>query len=200
MYSDACPYRFTFSATGVVRINSFEGELIERIGRIETAFTKRLARIEDQLSAGETLFGVFSDGMWLHKERLLRELGFSAARRAFDEFQSRIRADKTLRFPHRKILDVLMDQYDHAGGRFKWINFSRLVQDSRVGKNAAKSYLSTLERNGWIDVRSDGYRKWFRMRHACAEPDTEWRNGRGPNRRKAKLLCPDDVRSSLGMD
>ena len=76
----------------------------------------------------------------------------------------RVRVDKELHHPHRKILDFLIGEYDPANKRFGESHFSRLVKEARLGKNMAKQYLSLLERKGYIEQRTDGYRKYFKIR------------------------------------
>ncbi len=68
-----------------------------------------------------------------------------------------------LQYPHRKILDFLTGEYDPANKRFKESHFSRLVKEARLGKNMAKEYLGLLERKGYIERRTDGYRKYFKI-------------------------------------
>jgi len=75
-----------------------------------------------------------------------------------------IRQDKSLRYPHRKILDFLIEQYDYQKGKFREIHFSRIVKECRLGKNKAKEYLDYLAEKGLIDSRSDGYRKFYGVR------------------------------------
>jgi len=75
-----------------------------------------------------------------------------------------LRHDKDLRYPHLKILDFLDGEFDSTKNEFKEVHFSKLVKESRVGKNMAKSYLSLLEQKGYIQKRSDGYRIFFKLR------------------------------------
>ena len=59
--------------------------------------------------------------------------------------------------------DFLLGQYDPAKKRFTESHFSRLVKEARVSKNMTKEYLGLLERKGYIEQRTDGYRQYFRI-------------------------------------
>jgi len=78
-------------------------------------------------------------------------------------FTEKIRNDKDLRFPHRKILEFLLGQYDFEKKEWREVNFSRIVREARIGKNKAKSYLTLLETKGYVEKREDGYKKWWRV-------------------------------------
>ena len=78
-----------------------------------------------------------------------------------NEWSAKIRADSELRYPHRKLLDVLLLEFDATEGAFQGIHFSRLVKSARVGKNMAKRYLTLLEARGYVQKRSDGYRVFY---------------------------------------
>jgi predicted transcriptional regulator len=75
----------------------------------------------------------------------------------------RMRIDKMLRHPHRKILDFLSGLYDELGNEFKEAHYSELVKQCRLGKNMASSYLRFLDDKGYISRRNDGYRVWYRV-------------------------------------
>ena len=110
------------------------------------------------------MFGIFDNGVRVYTENLLKEAGGSRSKQVLEHWRSRIRDDKDLRFPHRKILQALMEEYDFSTGEFRPVHFSRLVREARVGKNMAKSYLSLLQEKGIVAMHDDGYRKWFRIR------------------------------------
>ena len=54
------------------------------------------------------------------------------------------------------------------GDDFTEIHFSRLVREARIGENMAKSYLDLLLRKGYIEIRDDGYRKFYRIKTPSA--------------------------------
>ena len=72
-------------------------------------------------------------------------------------------ADQSLRYPHRKIVEYLLTQYDHQRQQYIEIHFSELVRKARLGKNFAKSYLLHLIKHNYIQSRNDGYRLFFRL-------------------------------------
>lgn len=125
--------------------------------RIEyVEFRSRLIRIEKRLTDGFRRLEGYSFQRY--------GVTLSAHDKMLSQWSARIRADKTLRFPHRKILDFLLGEYDSAKDEFNEIHFSRLVKASRVGKNMAKGYLAVLESKGYIDRRTDGYRVFYALR------------------------------------
>jgi predicted transcriptional regulator len=60
-------------------------------------------------------------------------------------------------YPHKKILDFLIEQYDYEKDNFKKVHFSKIVKECRIGKNKAKEYFDFLIKKGLIDTRTDGY-------------------------------------------
>jgi hypothetical protein len=111
----------------------------------------RLKRIERLLAEG--FRGLQSSG-----------LSASTHDKMLSQWSARIRADTSLGFPHRKVLDFLLEQHDPATGQFKDVHFSALVRAARIGKNMAKDYLALLEAKGYIRRRSDGYRVFYALR------------------------------------
>ena len=99
--------------------------------------------------------------MEAYRTRLLHENRFGRIRQ---ELLARISVDPDLRFPHRKLLDFLVGEYDYNKDQFEEVNFSRLVKECKVGKNKAQGYLSVLEQKGFVVRRDDGYRIFFRIR------------------------------------
>ena len=121
--------------------------------KIEYDIRTRLIRIEKHLVSGFRR---------LHSESVSAPP--TEHDRVLSQWSARIRADKVLGYPHRKILDVLLGEYDPGKEAFRPICFSKLVQAARVGKNMAKGYLTLLEARGYIDRRSDGYRVFYALR------------------------------------
>jgi hypothetical protein len=119
-----------------------------------------LGLISGRLAAAEPVLQLFADGLEAYRSRLLRENRLGRIR---SEILSGIAADPECGFPHRKIIDFLLSEYDFAKDDFREVHFSRLARQARVGKNRAQSYLSVLERKGFISRRSDGYRMFFRI-------------------------------------
>ena len=131
---------------------------MERISKIEASIAAGFRCLDEKLSKG--FFQIFNEGLKAHKEDLLKEGSITIR----IQWLERIRNDKDLRFPHRKILDFLLDQFDFSKNEFKRIQFSKLVKGARVGKNMASNYLSLLEQKGYVEKRSDGYRTFFNIR------------------------------------
>ena len=122
---------------------------------------EKLDRIAGLLEPADETFAFFRDGLFDYKERQFKHLKVSQAPLA--TWFTLIQQDNDLRWPHRKLLDVLLRNYDYQSGQFIEVQFSGLVREARVGKNAAKSYLSFLMEKRYIIMRHDGYRKFYRM-------------------------------------
>ena len=75
-----------------------------------------------------------------------------------EKLLSTFRKDPTLRYPNRKILDFLIEQYDYQEGKFREVHFSRIVKECRLGKNKAGEYFEFLVERGYVKRRDDGYR------------------------------------------
>lgn len=71
------------------------------------------------------------------------------------------RNDTKLRYPHEKILKVLISKYD--GHVFGFMNFSNLVKEAKLGKNKASEYLATLEDLGYIQTRRVGKKHLYKI-------------------------------------
>jgi len=135
-----------------------------KINKIEETLNQRFNQIEERLSLGQDTFLLIRDGLQAYKDRWAQDFQGAATNLSMHKLYEKIRNDKDLRFPHRKILDCLLGQFDFSTKDFKELNFSRLVKEARVGKNMAGSYLRLLEEKGYISVRDDGYRKWVRVK------------------------------------
>jgi len=81
---------------------------------------------------------------------------------------ARIIQDTELRFPHRKILETLICQWDPGKALFKELHFSLLVRHARVGKQAAKQHLTLLVSKRYVLQRTDGYRVLYKINEALA--------------------------------
>ena len=126
-----------------INTQAFQGKILERITNIEHAVSTRLGSIEETLEIAKDTFQIWHDGLRVH---------------------NKIRNDKELGYPHRKILDYLLSQYDFDTNNFKEIHFSKLVKESHIGKNMATSYLTLLVQKGYIRKRGDGYRLFYKIR------------------------------------
>lgn len=149
---------------GVVKVSrsALPFEVLQRIGQLENALSQRLHHIEERLTVSAEVFLLFSDGLKAHRDRYLKEAQLS--RSEPQQWLGKVQADKELRFPHRKILEFLLSQYDYERRQFREAHFSKLVGEARVGKNMAQTYLALLIQKGYVEERSDGYRKFYRMR------------------------------------
>lgn len=120
-------------------------------------------QVDRKLETGTALFSVFNNGLQMFRQQALADASLTSSSHAVGRILNRARADH-LRFPHRKILDALLARFDYTSHSFQEANFSALVKEAHIGKNAAKEYLEFLEQKGYILRRSDGYRLFFKIR------------------------------------
>lgn len=128
-------------------------DIADRIGSIENLLKQNI-NPEQQLLINHGISGF--------KEKILTEHKVLPP----EKLNSKIRKDKSLRFPHRKILEYLSEQYDYQSNEFHEVHFSKIVQKCRLGKNMAKAYLDFLVKKGYLGKRGDGYRVWY-----CVDSD-----------------------------
>lgn len=137
---------------------------MQRVIRLEHALVEGFRHVEEKLSPGQETFQLFSDGLRAYKDRLLKEAHVSDSYITLRQLTERIRTDKELRFPHKKILDFLLGEFDPLKSEFREVHFLKLAREARIGKNMASGYLSLLEEKGYVSKRHDGYRKFFKIR------------------------------------
>jgi len=75
-----------------------------------------------------------------------------------------IRTDPDLRYPHQKIIHYLLNQYDYEIKQFRKVYFSKIVKETRIGKNKAKEYFSLLIEKGLIERSTDGYKVFYQIK------------------------------------
>lgn len=136
--------------------------IADRLDRLEENVT-RLDAIQRSRSAVDDVLGVLAEGLAAYRQRLLREHSVAEAAVAERRLLGRVARDEALRFPHRRLLEALLAQYDAVSGSYGELPFSRLVRVAKVGKSRARGYLSLLERREYVVRRRDGYRTWFRI-------------------------------------
>ena len=97
------------------------------------------------------------------------------------------RNDTKLRYPHEKILKVLISKYD--GHVFGFINFNQLVKAAKLGKNKASEYLNTLEELGYIITRRVGKKHLYKVNVRILEK--ELKNNIEKNNQEIEALTLD---------
>lgn len=146
-----------------IKTKDLNNEILQRVVGIENSLTQGLKQIEEKINLGQEGFQFFNDGLQAYKERNLKNLQISITGVSTMELSAKIRADKELKFPHRKILDFLLGQFDFKTSKFGEVHYSKLVRECHIGTNMANKYLSLLEKKGYIEIRDDGYRKFFKI-------------------------------------
>ncbi len=130
--------------------------MLKKLEDVEQGIHLKLNQLEDRLKSGEELFQLVQDGLKAHKKRTTES-------QQVTQLHERIRHDKDLRFPHRKIAEFLTNQYDYHHKHFKEVHFNKLVAQTKIGKNKAGEYLDVLSKKGYIQKRTDGYRNFYKM-------------------------------------
>lgn len=136
-------------------------EILERLASVEEQLLQGLNRVEHKLTKNTDVFQFFQDGLSAYKDRHLEQAETDNLQA---KWLAKITSDNELRYPHRKIVDFLLSQYDSHNRSFKEVHFSKLAKEARVGKSNTRTYLSLLERKQLIERRHDGYRIFFRIR------------------------------------
>ncbi len=131
-------------------------QIMEELANIRSG----LDRIEGQIAAGSTLFEVFNGGLEAYRRKDVAHFRHATAQQMW---HIRSQADPDLLFPHRKILECLLRQYDDMTDQFGELHFSALVRQARVSKSRAARYLAALEEKGYVRRRDDGYRVFYRI-------------------------------------
>lgn len=146
-----------------IKTKDLNNEILQRVIRIENDLEQGLKNIEEKLNKGEESFLFFNDSLKAYKERIYKESSILKENMLIQELNEKFRKDKELRFPHRKILEFLLEQYDFIKCSFKEVQYSRLIKKCHIGTNKAKSYFDLLEQKEYIKIRKDGYRIFFRL-------------------------------------
>lgn len=130
-------------------------QILEKVISIEGLMLQNRKILEQSLSISRKHDLILTHGIVGYKSKSRGSHGAPV------KLYAMIRQDKSLRYPHRKILDFLIEQYDYEKGVFKEVHFSKIVRECRLGKNMAKNYLEFLVEKGYLGRRDDGYRVWY---------------------------------------
>jgi DNA-binding transcriptional ArsR family regulator len=122
-----------------------------------------VARLSEMVSCQEEVVRLLHDGLRSYRERVLGDRGVLAYDRLLGVLAARVRGDASLGLAHRKLLEVLSAAFDHQQRKFLEVSFSVLVRQAHVGRSRAGAHLRSLMARGLITVRSDGYRKYYRL-------------------------------------
>lgn len=132
-----------------------------KISKIEIMITKANETINKLLDIENEQSYFLNNGLNGIKNRLLTDSKIRPNSQNKGQFQPKFRNDKSLRYPHQKILEYLSNQYDYRQDKFLKVHFSKLVKECKIGKNKANEYLDLLVDKGYVKRQSDGYRVWY---------------------------------------
>jgi len=128
---------------------------------IVSALNNRISELESKLCEKLQVLDLLSHAIKLAKEQEAQKTDSSLI---FNQLREKVTKDDDLGYPHSKIMERLMSEFDYSSRQFGEVNFSQLVKDSHIGKNMANQYLAALENKGLVEKRDDGYRKHFKIR------------------------------------
>ncbi len=138
--------------------------LATRLNQLEQTILNRLQQIEATLQNGKNTFTFFNNALNCHTDITLQDLTKNAPDNPVNIWHEKIRNDPEIRHPHRKIMETLINEYDYLKKQFKPIHFSKIVKESKVGKNKAGEYLDLLSKKGFILKEETGYRTFYKIR------------------------------------
>jgi len=147
----------------MAKFNSAEAysHLFEKMTNVENLMMKTTKMLRESLSTGKEHHLLIRHGIEGYRDRIIREFKLRENTYPKEKLYALVRQDKSLRYPHRKILSFLIEQYDYTEKRFCEVHFSRIVKECRIGKNNARQYFEFLLDKGLIETRSDGYRRFY---------------------------------------
>ena len=133
--------------------------VLDQIARIDQGLTQAQKMLETLVTASPGM-ALLTEALNAYKEKCFKEAG--AQKTIYDTWIRTIFSDTDLSHPHRKILEYLLQQYDHETQSFKEVHFSKIVREARIGKNMAKEYFAFIEERNYVERRTDGYRVYYR--------------------------------------
>ena len=160
--------------------------LEKSIYRIEKKILEIQDLLERELELQQERNIIFKYGLEGIKEHFKGQLSkhkIDASHKLFEVYRN----DTRLRYPHEKILKVLISKYD--GHVFGFINFNSLVKEAKIGKNKASEYLATLEDLGYILIRRVGKKHLYKINVRILEK--ELKNSITKNNQEIEALTLD---------
>lgn len=113
-------------------------------------------------------FGV--EGLKEHLKEKIPKERLDIRHRLFEMY----RYDTRIRYPHNKILKVLIAEYD--GHSFGYVNFSEIVKKAKIGKNKASQYFAELEEYNYIISRWENKNHLFKINARIIEDELRKKN------------------------
>jgi len=150
----------------VVKIQKDElkKDIIKRVEKMEEVLAGRFNQLEDKLTTSEDAFLLIQDGLEAYKKRCLKDIVEAGGISKIHQWREKVRTDEELKWPHKKILDFMIGQYDYQKKQFKEKAFNEIVTGAKIGKNMAKEYLHVLQQKGYVDHKNTGYRHLYQIR------------------------------------
>jgi len=150
---------------------NYEGKKLSGIelAEMEQKLVSRISMLEGMISDKTEILAALKNSAYLHKQIRsdIAEKLESESKTSIDDAQEKLyektRNDQDIRHPHRKIMEYLIGEYDYEMQEFKSVHFSKLVKETKIGKNMANSYLQDLKDKKYIECWTDGYRTFFRV-------------------------------------
>ncbi len=143
--------------------------LYSKINNIKDLLIKNAEMLKESLSIGREHQFLINHGIEGYKRKISN--GFKAREKILikEKLLETVRKDTSLRHPHIKIMNFLIEQYDYVQGKFREVHFSKIVKECRLGKNRAGEYLEFLLEKGFLESRTDGYRRFYWVGGDCID-------------------------------
>ena len=133
-------------------------DIEQRLDRIEQSMSHQLRDIHDKIENATRIAQLIEHFLDFNQ----RQEALPIHERS-SHLQTAAASNRSLRWPHRKILDFLLNQVDPQTCSYKPVQTSTLIRAARIGKQAAANYLADLIESGFIVRWSDGYRVFYRI-------------------------------------
>ena len=99
---------------------------------IEELVEKNTQLLRESISIRKEQQFIIDNGITGYNNKILNEYKLKEKACPKEQIYSVIRQDKSLRFPHRKILNYLTEQYDYHKSEFTEVHFSKIVKECRL--------------------------------------------------------------------
>lgn len=144
-------------------------QLLTQARAIESANREGFARITSALENDRDAVRLISDGLKAHRDRYFANtpLPFLS-----NEHLRLLWTDKSIRWPHRRILEFLARQWCFNKREFKEVHQNEIVRQANIARSTIKNHLTVLLEKGLIERREDHGRIFYRINgefRGCAD-------------------------------
>ena len=117
-------------------------------------------KLFDAIEADREAVRLISDGLKAHRDRHFEKTPLPALS---NELLRLFWTDKSIKWPHRRILNFLARQWCFTRREFKEVHQNQIVRDAQVSRSMIKRHLSELVNKGLIERREAHGRILYRI-------------------------------------